>query len=283
METLSNLIDEVIKKVKSIIKKSCQLDQKVICDETKPMNNLRERNVIINEKKLHKNIIIGLTVVIFLLVISNFITLKLVSHSYVSEINNLSDKINILSNEITETNGVVNTLNENNTMLTEQNNNLTTELENKNKEIEELNKKISSLSAENNKLKKTSMSLPSRGTTTGAVKATSSDRELLAKIINAEASSKSTEDMLLVGNVVLNRVNHPKFPNSIRDVIYAPGQYSPTWNGSINKTPSEAAYAAADRLLSGERFCPENVVFQAQFKQGKGLWKQVGVHYYCYI
>ena len=109
-----------------------------------------------------------------------------------------------------------------------------------------------------------------------------SDTELLARIIFAEAGGSTEEDMLLVGNVVLNRVNNPKFPNSIRDVIFAQGQYSPTWNGAIYKTPSEKAWECAKRLMDGERFCPENVVFQAQFKQGKGVWKKVEKHYYCY-
>ena len=53
----------------------------------------------------------------------------------------------------------------------------------------------------------------------------------LQELFFAEAGGSTEEDMLLVGNVVLNRVNNPKFPNSIRDVIFAQGQYSPTWNG----------------------------------------------------
>lgn len=95
-----------------------------------------------------------------------------------------------------------------------------------------------------------------------------SDLELLARIINAEAGGCTDEHQLLVGNVVLNRVADSRFPDTIYDVIYQKGQYSPTWNGAINKTPSKQAYKNAQRLLDGERFCPSNVVFQANFKQG---------------
>ena len=112
------------------------------------------------------------------------------------------------------------------------------------------------------------------------------DLELLARIINAEAGGCTDEHQLLVGNVVLNRVASSSFPNTIYGVIYQKGQYSPTWNGAINKTPSEQAYKNAQRLLNGERFCPENVVFQANFKQGSGVYKAISTSYsttyFCY-
>lgn len=112
------------------------------------------------------------------------------------------------------------------------------------------------------------------------------DLELLARIINAEAGGCTDEHQLLVGNVVLNRVASSSFPNTIYGVIYQKGQYSPTWNGAINKTPSEQAYKNAQRLLNGERFCPKNVVFQANFKQGSGVYKAISTSYsttyFCY-
>lgn len=110
------------------------------------------------------------------------------------------------------------------------------------------------------------------------------DLELLARVMHAEASHVKDieeEDLLLVGNVVLNRVNDESFKNTIYDVIYSPGQYA-TADMLDNVTPNELAYKCAQRLLNGERFCPENVVYQAQFKQGSGVWKKLGSHYYCY-
>ncbi len=109
------------------------------------------------------------------------------------------------------------------------------------------------------------------------------DLDLLSRLIYAEADKTSERDMLYVGNVVLNRVEHEAFPGSIYDVIYATGQYSPTWNGAINNTPSDLAIRCAERLMNGERFLPSNVVFQAGFKQGGGVYEKVGNHYFCYL
>lgn len=58
-------------------------------------------------------------------------------------------------------------------------------------------------------------------------KYTDEDLDLLARIINAEAGCDWIPDWVqrMVGSVVLNRVNSEHFPNSIREVIYQPGQY----------------------------------------------------------
>jgi len=159
------------------------------------------------------------------------------------------------------------------------------EIKEKDEKIKELESKVSSYNATQTSVARGSLSSRDGSTQVRQVSptnASSSDRELLARIINAEAGGSSVEDQMLVGNVVLNRVNSEKFPDTIREVIYQRGQYSPTWNGAINKIPTETAYACADRLLAGERLAPSNVVFQAQFKQGSGVWKKVGNHYYCY-
>lgn len=161
-------------------------------------------------------------------------------------------------------------------------------LANKNLELEQALEKIQVLEEENIALGKEVAKQRERQTmiTTSRSRNYSreswNDEELLARIIFAEAGGSTEEDMLLVGNVVLNRVASNRFPNTIREVIFAPGQYAPTWDGAIHKTPSQKAWDCAEKLLNGERFCPENVVFQAQFKQGSGVWKKVNNHYYCY-
>lgn len=113
---------------------------------------------------------------------------------------------------------------------------------------------------------------------------------LLAKIIYAEAGSSwlSDEQQLLVGNVVLNRVASPEFPNTIKEVIYQKGQYYGVNSNRFKKmVPGERELAHAKRLLDGERFCPTSVVFQANFKQGSGVWKAIPdkilkTTYFCY-
>ena len=99
---------------------------------------------------------------------------------------------------------------------------------------------------------------------------TEDDLDLLAHIIYAEAGSSWIPDrvQLLVGSVVLNRVAHKYYPNTIYDVIYQKGQYSPTWNGAINKTPDERAIRNAKTLLEYGSICPEDVVYQSQKAYG---------------
>lgn len=117
----------------------------------------------------------------------------------------------------------------------------------------------------------------------GYLEVNQNDMILLAKVINAEAAN-STLDRQYVGAVVMNRVRHSRFPNSVSGVIYARGQYACVGNAKFNSYPPQECLDIAKQLLLGETYgVPSNVVFQAQFLQGSGLWKRVGVHYYCYI
>ena len=94
--------------------------------------------------------------------------------------------------------------------------------------------------------------------------------ELLAHLIYAEAGDQSDDCQRATGNVVLNRMAHRYYPNTMYGVIYQKGQYACTWGDcSINRTPSERAYANARWLLSGNRyFGSSDYVYQAQFEQG---------------
>lgn len=75
--------------------------------------------------------------------------------------------------------------------------------------------------------------------------------EILASIINAEARGESYEGKVAVGAVIINRVYHPSFPNSIKGVVYQRGQFTPVENGSINLSPNSDAFKAAYDAVSG--------------------------------
>ena len=82
------------------------------------------------------------------------------------------------------------------------------------------------------------------------------DYEILLKIVEAEAGSEDELGRMLVASVVLNRMGHEKFPDSIRDVVYqnANGtyQFSPVANGRFRRARvSEATMIAVDKVLSG--------------------------------
>lgn len=80
---------------------------------------------------------------------------------------------------------------------------------------------------------------------------TSSDAYLLAQLIYAEARGEIFEGQVAVGAVVLNRVKDPRFPKTIRDVIYEPWQFETVLDGQINLTPDAVAIQAANAALSG--------------------------------
>ena len=79
----------------------------------------------------------------------------------------------------------------------------------------------------------------------------SGDVDLLARLISAEARGEPYEGQVAVGAVVLNRVDHPSFPNSISGVIYQSGAFSCLDDGQFDQPIAESAYRAAQDALNG--------------------------------
>ncbi len=88
-----------------------------------------------------------------------------------------------------------------------------------------------------------------------AIKANTSDLELLAALIYCEAGGEPYEGKVAVGAVVMNRVRSAAYPNTIYDVIFASGQFTPAMNGKVaariaaGSPPS--CYQAAQEALNG--------------------------------
>ena len=79
----------------------------------------------------------------------------------------------------------------------------------------------------------------------------SGDVDLLARLISAEARGEPYEGQVAVGAVVLNRVKHASFPNSISGVIYQSGAFSCLYDGQFDQPVAESAYRAAQDALNG--------------------------------
>lgn len=79
---------------------------------------------------------------------------------------------------------------------------------------------------------------------------TAEEKELLAKLVHAEARGESYEGKVAVATVVLNRVDSSQFPDTITEVIYEKNQFSPVSDGSINLEPSEEAIEAANEAIA---------------------------------
>ncbi|PAB59546.1 spore cortex-lytic enzyme [Anaeromicrobium sediminis] len=77
------------------------------------------------------------------------------------------------------------------------------------------------------------------------------DVKLLAMVINGEARGEIYTGKVAVGAVVLNRVKHPSFPNSIAGVVYEPGAFTAVDDGQIYLDPQNDSYKAAKDALNG--------------------------------
>lgn len=116
-------------------------------------------------------------------------------------------------------------------------------------------------------------------------KYTDDDLWYLSRVIQAESGYCSKEMMEGVGSVVLNRVADERFPDSIREVIEQPGQYSTLgWLESQEPT-EECMEVTIDLLENGSKY-PADVLYQANFPQGSGVYKTLStsysVMYFCY-
>ena len=93
---------------------------------------------------------------------------------------------------------------------------------------------------------------------------TETDLYWLSRIICAESCVEPYEGKIAVGNVVLNRVKNPDYPDTIYDVIFDRKyavQFEPTANGTIYQTPDETCIRAAKECLSGRQVINDCLYF----------------------
>lgn len=85
----------------------------------------------------------------------------------------------------------------------------------------------------------------------GSGGASSSQVDLLARLISAEPRGEPYSGQVAVGAVVLNRIKHPSFPNTLPGVIYQSGAFTCITDGQFNQPVAESAYRAARDALNG--------------------------------
>jgi len=82
---------------------------------------------------------------------------------------------------------------------------------------------------------------------------TTVEMDMLYRIAWAEARGEDDKGIILIINVILNRLRSPKFPDALKDVIFQPNQFSPVTDGSFDAaTPDQRTKDAVHRALSGE-------------------------------
>lgn len=117
--------------------------------------------------------------------------------------------------------------------------------------------------------------------------AQSGDLYLLARVISAEARGEPYTGQVAVGAVVLNRVRHSSFPNSISGVIYQSGAFSCLDDGQFDEPIAESAYRAAQDALNGSDPSGGAIYyFNPATATSKWIWSRplivtIGKHRFC--
>ncbi len=81
---------------------------------------------------------------------------------------------------------------------------------------------------------------------------TESERELLARVVHAEAEGEPYQGKVAVAAVVLNRVKHPNYPEDVYGVVFESNQFEPVRDGRMALKPGDEALRAVIDALAGE-------------------------------
>ena len=115
----------------------------------------------------------------------------------------------------------------------------------------------------------------------------SSDLNLLARLVYAEARGEPYTGQVAVASVVLNRVKSSSFPNSVAGVIYQSGAFSVVNDGQINLTPNVTAKKAAQDAINGwDPSYGAIYYFNPKTATNKWIWSRpvtvvIGNHRFC--
>lgn len=98
--------------------------------------------------------------------------------------------------------------------------------------------------------------------------------DIIAKVVKNEADPQwcEWEHSIAVAVVVLNRVASPYFPDTVKDVVAAPGQYLEAYTHDFADTP-RLCYEVAAAAMNGEHDVPEDCYWQDTSIQGTAIWK----------
>lgn len=102
----------------------------------------------------------------------------------------------------------------------------------------------------------------------------------LSRAIFAESGNQPMAGRIAVGTVILNRVAHPSFPNSVEEVVFAPGQFSPVSNGTIYRDPDQDSLVAAMLCLDGVKEADDCLYFNVTYLYS---WADRARTLYCTI
>lgn len=109
-----------------------------------------------------------------------------------------------------------------------------------------------------------------------------SELDLLAAIVYAESGDQGFYGMQLVCDVILNRIDHG-FGNSISEVVYSPGQFSPVTDGGLDRAWGSVTQECYEACMREVR-CPRinyDIIYFSMYGCANGQFVfQYGDHYF---
>ena len=145
-----------------------------------------------------------------------------------------------------------------------------TKMDKSKKQTEKLNAK----NIKSNKAGEAAKETQATSKTKNVVKLSKKDKEILQRIVEAEATGEDIKGRILVANVILNRVNDDYFPNTVEGVVFQNNgrtyQFSPIkdkryWSVKV----SQDTITAVDRVMAGEDYSQGALYFSARSKADK--------------
>lgn len=106
------------------------------------------------------------------------------------------------------------------------------------------------------------------------------DLELLASIIFCEAGNQSYEGQVAVGAVVMNRVKSERFPNTMEEVIYQSGQFTPAMTGWLDRIRASSGYTDSAMQAAKDAVLGVDPVNGCLFFDQGGYGYRIGAHYF---
>ena len=104
------------------------------------------------------------------------------------------------------------------------------------------------------------------------------EKELLASLIFCEAGNQPYEGQVAVGAVVMNRINSSPYPDTMEEVIYQSGQFSPAMSGWLDRVRANQGYTEAAMQAAEDALAGSNPIGDCLYFSVGGYGTRIGDH-----
>lgn len=111
-----------------------------------------------------------------------------------------------------------------------------------------------------------------------AAAAAQAEKELLASLIFCEAGNQPYEGQVAVGAVVMNRINSSSYPDTMEEVIYQSGQFSPAMSGWLDRVRANQGYTEAAMQAAEDALAGSNPIGDCLYFSVGGYGTRIGDH-----